>query len=178
MPSASFVAGHEKIRNTLRLLIQSILLFLALKLNANVQAQNYSEGKLQCFLSLGSKRLERNKQGYLITNECGKMSKRSEFNEKITLPNHDKKSTRIIDDGSAANCKVRTGNAPVPSRNETNSNAMTVVLPPRCGRNTQLGIEFSNAMTEVLPPRCGRNTQSGKENVESSVGKATGNPVL
>ena len=74
MPSASFVAGHEKNRNILKLLTQSILLFLALKLNANVQAQNYSEGKLQCFLSLVSKGLEKSKTQSLITNNGKQMA--------------------------------------------------------------------------------------------------------
>jgi hypothetical protein len=177
MPCAPFVAGHEKNKNTLKLLIQSILLFLALKLNANVQAQNYSEEKLQCFLSLVSEGLKRNNHRHLITNECEKRSKWSEINGKITLPNYDTKAIRKIVDGLAANCEESTRIAPVPSRNETNSNAMTEVLPPLGGRNTQLGIEISNVMTKVLPPLGGRNAQSGKENVESSVGKETGRSI-
>ena len=81
----------------------------------------------------------------------------------------------LRESSAKTNCEVSSGFALVPIRNG-NSNAMTEVLPPLGGRNTQLGIEISNAMTEVLPPLGGRNAQSGKENVESSVGKATGQP--
>ena len=90
MPSAPFVAGHEKNKNTLKLLIQSILLFLALKLNANVQAQNYSKEKLLCFLSLVSEGLERNKTQYLITNNGKQMAICSESYGNFALATYEK----------------------------------------------------------------------------------------
>ena len=97
-PSASAADGFEKIKNTLKLLIQSILLLFALQLIANVQTRNYSEDKLQCFLSLVSKGLETNKFQSLITIENEKMTKDSESYENFSLAANETNVDRKISD--------------------------------------------------------------------------------
>ena len=92
MPSASAADGFGKIKITLKLLAQSILLLFALQLIANVQARNYSEDKLQCFLSLVSKGLGKSKLESLDINNCKKMAIGSESYGNFALAMHVKKS--------------------------------------------------------------------------------------
>ena len=99
MPSASAVDGFEKIKNTLKLLAQSILLLFALQLIANLQARNYSEDKLQCFLSLVSKGLEKSKTQYSNINNGKQIAICSESYGNFALTTHEKKITRKSDDG-------------------------------------------------------------------------------
>ena len=99
MPSASAADGHRKIKNTLKSLTQCFLLLCAFKLFANVQVRNYNEEKLQCFLSLVSKRLESNNPEHLITMESEKFMQGGE-NYGIFLPSsYGKNTMRIIEDG-------------------------------------------------------------------------------
>ena len=85
MPSASAADGYGKSKNTLKWLSLCFLLLCTFKLIANVKVRNYSEGKLQCFLSLVSKGLETNKFQSLITIENEKMTKDSESYENFSL---------------------------------------------------------------------------------------------
>ena len=156
MPSASAADGLGKIKNNLKVLIRSYLIFFALMLIANVQAQNYSEEKLQCFLSLVSKGLGKNNQGYLITNESRKMLKGSEYNKKFTLSNKIN-STRITDGGwltdfesvwNMTKCEsdqltahTKSNKHPLPQKKDDRTAALA-------GLPTRIDLRESNAKTD------------------------------
>ena len=98
MPSASAAVGYGKRQNTLKWLSLCFLLLCTFKLIANVKVRNYSEEKLQCFLSLVSKGLETNKFQSLITIGNEEITKDSENYENISLAAYETSTNRKISD--------------------------------------------------------------------------------